>query len=277
MNLGLIGNVTKKIIQLSVKNSPAILTGVAVCGVVATAASTAKAVVESRDYITAHDMDEELKVERFEHNGTDYDHYVYYRQRTFVEKAKLTWRIWVAPVFIGGTTIACILGANHISTKRNVALAAAYSMSEEAAREFRDKVANTIGEKKVNKIDNEIMQDHISASPTIEDNVTYTNLGEQLMYDDFSGRYFRAGQLEVEKRMLMLDKKMARTWSDGKVNDLYELIGLSPIDIGEDYGWPFDNTTDEPNVIVRFYPTWNSNHEPCIGMKMDTVLLKIGG
>ena len=274
MNLGLIGNTMRKVIQIGVKNSPAILTGIAACGVVATAASTAKAVVESRDYITAHDMDEELKVERYEHNGTDYDHYVYYRQRTFVEKAKLTWRIWITPVFIGGTTIACILGANHISTKRNVALAAAYSMSEEAAREFRDKVANTIGEKKVNKIDNEIMQDHVSANPTIEDNVTYTNLGEQLMYDKFSGRYFRGGQLEVEKRMLMLDKKMARTWSDGLVNDLYELIGLAPIPLGENYGWLFDNTTDEPNVVVKFYPTWNSNHEPCIGMDMDVIKIR---
>lgn len=275
--LGIIGNVTKKIVEFGVKNSTTILTVTAVTGVGATAVATGKAVIEARDTIKAHEMDEELRCEKIEQvDGVEKNHLVYYRERTKWEKVKLTWKSFVLPVFLGGTTITCIIGSNHISTKRNLALAAAYSMSEEAAKEFRDKVADTIGEKKVDKIEHAIAQDHMEKTPVPDDDhMIYTQHGEQLMFDAWTGRYFRGGQNEVDKKVNMLNKRMSRTKEASTVNDLYELLGIPPVPAGEDWGWNYQYETDDGDVTVHYYPAVSSKGEPCIEVRINPEFLHI--
>ena len=277
MNLGLIGNVIKKVGELAVQNSPTILTACAVGGTVWTGVTAADAAIKARDIIKAHEMDEELKCERIQQvDGVVTDHLVYYRERTFSEKAMLTWKIWARPIFIGGTTIACIVSSNRISTSRNLALAAAYSMSEESAREFRNKVAETVGEKKLKKIDNEIVQDHIENAGSSEVvDIVHTVYGEQLMFDDWSKRYFRSRQNEVEKRVNMLNKRMTNKLCNATVNDFYELIGLPPIDAGEYWGWIYDHMNDEPDVTVSFHPAMSPQGEACIGVRIKPELMGV--
>lgn len=275
--LGLIGSVTKKIIEFGVRNSTTILTATAVAGVGATAVATGKAVIEARDTIKAHEMDEELKCERIEQvKGVETSHIVYYRERTNWEKVKLTWKSFVLPVFLGGTTIGCIIGSNHISTRRNLALAAAYSMSEEAAKEFRDKVAETIGEKKVDKIEHAIAQDHMEKMPVPDDDhMIYTQHGEQLMFDAWTGRYFRSGQNEVDKCVNMLNKRACRKKEGIKVNDFYEILGIPIVPAGEDWGWSYKLDSDDADVTVHYYPAVSSKGEPCIEVRINPELLHV--
>ena len=265
--LGLIGSVAKKVMEFSVTHSTEILTICAVGGTIGTAVATGEAVMRAHDMIQAHEMDEELKCERIEQvDGVVSEHIVYYRERTNFEKLKLTWKVWVTPVFLGSSTIACIIGSNHISNKRNLALAAAYSMSEETAKEFRNKVAESMGEKKVKKIDNEIVQDHIESTEV--NDVIHTVYGEQLMYDDWSRRYFRSGQNEVEKRVNMLNKRMTTRLCDSCVNDLYELLGIPPIEPGYKFGWKFHMDDENPDVTVSFHPAMSPQGEACIGVRI---------
>lgn len=278
MNLGLIGSVTKKLIEFGTRNSATILTVCAVGGVVGTACTTGKSVIAAQDMIKAHDMDDELRMERIEKKEGEPDkHLVYYRERTLKEKAFLTWKIFVPPVALGSATIVCIIGSHSISSKRNLALAAAYSMSEEAAKEFRDKVADTIGEKKTEKIENAVMQDKINANPVPDDEyIVHTPYGEQLMYDEWSGRYFRSGQNEVDKKVNMLNKRMVSKKCSSKVNDLYELLGIPEIPIGNDFGWYYDQDWEEGDVTVHYYPAMSSKGEPCIGVRLNPRLLHLG-
>ena len=277
--LGIIGNVTRKIVEFGVKNSTTILTVTAVVGVGATAVSTGKAVIEARDTIKAHEMDEELKCERIEQvDGVETSHLVYYRERTKWEKVRLTWKSFILPIFLGGTTIACIVGSNTISTRRNLALAAAYSMSEEAAKEFRDKVAETIGDRKVDKIDHAIAQDHMEKTPVPEeDYIIHTGNGGQLCYDWWSGRYFRSSQTEIEKREVMLNKRIARTKDKVKVNDFYELLGLPTLPLGEEFGWKYDPTFDNGDVTIHFkkLPSSSNTGEPCLEVRINPELLHV--
>ena len=273
--IGLIGSMTKKLVEFGIKNSPTILTICAAGGTIGTAAATGKAVMESSNIIKAHEMDEELKCERIEQvDGVVSNHLVYYRERTAVEKVRLVWKVWVPPVFLGTTTLACIFGSNSINTKRNLALAAAYSMSEETAREFRSKVAETIGEKKLNKIDDEIVRDHIEKTEANEIyDVTHTPYGEQLMYDVWSDRYFRSGQNEVEKRVNMLCKRMIYRRCDITLNDYYELLGLNFIGDGDYWGWKIKPDEEEQDIKVTFHPAISPHGEACIGVRIEPELL----
>lgn len=275
MNLGIVGNVVRKVGTFAVKNSPAILTMGAAVGVVTTAVLTGKAVLEARDTVQAHEMDEELKCERIEQiNGVMGDTLVYYRERTFKEKAILTWKSFVPPVLTGGITIACIFGAHHIDNKRQVALAAAYSMSEEAAKEFRDKVKETIGEKKVDKIDHEIAQDHINKAEYDESTVALTGDGDQLMYDWWSQRYFKSSRTMIEKKVISLQKRMLSYRKNITMNEFYKEIGLSALPIGDDFGFKY-STDEDDDLYVSYYPIFGPNQEPCTEIMVNPEILCI--
>lgn len=269
MKVGVITKVIRPIGEHIVNNSTHILTAIAVAGTIGTAVEAAKSTIEARDMIKAHEMDDELLVEKTEITVKDGEEIVknvsYYRCRTWKEKVALTWRCYVVTCFMGTATICCIIGANSISTKRNAALAAAYSLSEEARREFRDKVVENIGEKKVEKIDNEIIQDKLDRHPMPdEDCITRTGLGDQIMYDEFCGRYFKASRTMVERQINYLQKVLNNNKDYVTVNDFYELLNLEYPPMGNKFGWRY---TDDPNVAdvadnIKFTPAYDNEKRP---------------
>lgn len=277
MNLGVIGKATGKFANIVSKNSTTILTIFAVGGVVATGVSAAKDTIKARDVIKAHEMDEELKTEQYESvPGEEMTGpIVFFRDRTRWEKVKLAWRCYIRTILIGSGTILCIVGAHSIDTKRRVALAAAYSLSEEAAKEFRDKVTETIGENKVKKIDTEIAQDHATKTPFLEENITHTGKGEEIMFDSWSGRYFKSSRTQVERDILALNKEMMESQDSKSVNDYYEAIGLPylPNAVGEYFGWNFDIGNKAEDITVDFRPVFTPKQEPCTALVIKPELL----
>lgn len=276
MSIGIVGSATKKIGSFMIKNSPTILTGTAVAGTVLTAVFAGKAVIKAQDVVKAHEMDEELRCERIEQvNGVETDHIVYYRERTLWEKTKLTWKCFAPPVVMGIATISCICGANTVHTKRNIALATAYNISEEVAREFKEKVRDTIGEKKLDKINHDIAQDHVNKAKYDEKTVTYTGDGDQLMYDWWSQRYFKSSRTMVEKKVLILKKRMLDTRRPITMNDFYKEIGLTSMPIGDDFGFTYNRREDSQDLDVSYYPIFGPEQEPCTEVMMNPELLHV--
>ena len=103
---------------------------------------------------------------------------------------KLTWKVFIPPILMGATSIACIIGANSINTSRNAALAALYSLSETAFREYKNKVIEEIGRNKELKIRDDITKDQINNNPMRDRTVIITGNGDVLCYDKLSDRYF---------------------------------------------------------------------------------------
>lgn len=279
MNLGIVGNALKKVTRVVSKNSPTILTGLAVGGVVATGIMAVKGDRKAQDMKVAHEMDSELLVEGqaiFDEDGVTEQKPCRFRERTTAETIKLTWRCYVPAGLMGMATICCIVGANTINVKRNVALATAYSLSEEAAKEFKDKVKETVGEKKVQKMENEIMQEKVNNNPApADENICYTGKGDQLMYDAWSGRYFKSGQMEVEKAVNVLNKMMIAKKQSVSMNEYYEMIGLPLLSnaVGDEFGWNFHQFNEGEDITVDFYPVFSNDQTPCIGVKFEPELL----
>ena len=102
------------------KHSPAILTGVAVVGVVTTTVMAAKAAQRSKTIVDQYvDQDAEQPVETPD----------------ILTKAKLTWKIWLPTVSSGAMTITAIVMANRIQSKRLALAIGAYSLAEAALNE----------------------------------------------------------------------------------------------------------------------------------------------
>lgn len=276
MSLGIVGNAARKIGTFVTKNSTTILKSGAIVGTILTGISAGKAAITARDVIKAHEMDEELKCERIEQiDGVMGDTLVYYRERTFKEKVLLTWKCFVPPVITGSATIACICGADAVHTRRNIALATAYNISEEAAREFKEKVRETIGEKKLDKINHDIAQDHVNKAEYKESIVTYTGDGDQLFYDWWSQRYFKSSRTMIEKKVLTLKKRMLTTRKAITMNDFYKELGLTSLPIGDDFGFKYSYELDEDELDVTYYPIFGPDQEPCTELMVNPELLNV--
>ena len=64
------------------------------------------------------------------------------------EIAESVWKEYVPVVALGTASVVCIIGSVHISTRRLAVMTAAYAMSEDSFKEYKDKVKEFIGEKK---------------------------------------------------------------------------------------------------------------------------------
>lgn len=216
------------------KNSPHILTGLGVAGLVSTAVASGKAAVCAHDVLGRYD-NPDLK-----------------------DKVKLTWRYFIPPVIIGGTSIACIIGANSVNHRRNLALATLYSISENTLNELKDKMAENLRPKDLNRIQEEMAEKKIIENPSKDGQIIITGKGDMLCYDVLSGRYFKNDIETLRRAMNDINKDVIdRMWVP--LNDFYFLIGLEPIKIGEDIGWNTDHMAD-----FVFTSKLTDDGQPCI-------------
>lgn len=201
------------------KHSPEILTGIGIAGMVTTVILAVKATPKAMYLI------EQASYE----NDSDF---------TKIEIVKIAWKPYIPAAVMAICSISCIIGASSVNTRRNAALATAYTISETALKEYKNKVIETIGEKKEKCIRDSIAQDKVSNDPVTKKEIVITKSGDTLCYDVMSGRYFKS-DMETLKRVE--NELNRRLLEEGSVclNDLYDLIGgdMDTIRIGEDLGW----------------------------------------
>lgn len=205
----------------TIRSSPIILTGVGVSGVVTTAILAVRATPKALYLIDHENMD------------LDYDGEP---PLTNLEKAKLTWKLYLPAIISGGLTIACIISANNIHLRRNAALVGLYTLTETSLREYQDKVVELVGKNKELKIREGVAEDKLKKNPVEGKQVIITGNGETLFFDSLSGRYFKSDMEAIRKTVNdfneLLLGEMYQT-----LNEWYDLLGLEEVEMGKDTGW----------------------------------------
>lgn len=233
------------------KNSPTILTGLAVCGLVTTVIFAVRATPRAMDLIYADS--------RHEHDG---DPYAYSNK----EAVKSAWKFYIPAAAMGTVTIACIISSNSINQRRNAALATVYGLTETAFREYKEKVVETIGKNKELKVRDDICADHVAQNPVGRNEVIITGKGNVLCMDSLSGRYFRSDIDKVRKSINSLNEEMLGNigmWIS--VNDLYDEIGLAHTSQGDMMGWDLDQGT----IRISYSSQLTEDEEPCLVLNYD--------
>lgn len=225
-----------------VKHSPGILTGIGVSGMVVTTVLAVSATPKALKLI------EQKK--REEHK----------EKLTPVEVVKTCWKPYVPAAITGVTSMTCIFSACSINARRNAAIATAYKLSETALIEYRDKVVQTVGEKKEQLIRDEIAKDHITANPVSQNNIIVTGKGSSRCYDVISGRYFESDIDRIKRAENELNKKLLHE-DYVSLNEFYDELGLEHIyPIGDDIGWNIDGGM----VDINFSSHIAEDGQPCI-------------
>lgn len=233
------------------KNSPYILTGLGCAGVVSTAVMTGKAAVKAHDKI--NEVRSEVE-EKYECETIDPD---------FKTKVELTWKYFIPPVIVCVTSVACIIGAQSVNTRRHAALASLYTLTDQTLRDYQDKVVETIGKNKSQKIHDDIAQDILDEHPIDPKHVIKTSYGDSLCFDVHSGRYFTHSMETLRRIQNDFNHELIGTmWMS--LNDLYYLMGLESIKLGDELGWTADELLE-----FDFTSKIASDGTPCLVIDYD--------
>lgn len=232
--------------QMSIsKHSPEILTGIGIAGMVTTAVLAVKATPKALKII-----------ESMEHIDSETKTVV---TPTKIECVKATWKCYIPAAVTGVTSVACLIGASSVNVRRNAALATAYSLSETALREYKEKVVETIGDKKEKVVREAIDKDHVEKNPVSKSEVIITEKGNTLCYDTLSGRYFKSDIDKIKKAVNELNRTMLNDMYVS-LNEFYDELGLDNISLGYELGWNIDNGL----IDIDFSSQLAEDGTPCV-------------
>jgi hypothetical protein len=247
--------IAKNLAGVISKNSPTILTGAAVVGLITSVALAIKATPLAIDLI------EEEKQKRLEETPNGEEPVLL----TTVDVIKLTWRCYIPTVGMLLATGACIIGANSINQKRYSALAAAYAFTETAFGEYKSKVTETLGKNKEQKLRDEIDADRIKENPPSTNEVIFTGKGEILCYEPMTKRYFKSDHETLRRIMNDLNDELFRS-GFVSLNDMFWAIGIPTIKHYDGIGW--DPTT---TGLIRYYISTHLSEDgqPCLVISFE--------
>lgn len=221
-----ITNIIKGIKASISRHSPEILTGIGIAGMITTTILAVKATPKAIKLIEAE--------KQAKHVDT----------LSPVDTVKTVWKCYIPAAMTGVSSIACLIGSNAINAKRNAALTTVYTLSEMARNEYKEKVIETIGEKKERTIKEKVDAERIKKDPVSKKEVIITEKGTTLCYDHVFGRYFKSDIDIINRAMNKINREIVINMY-ASLNDFYAELGLSPVEMGYDLGWNIDDGTIE--------------------------------
>lgn len=223
------------------KHSPEILIGFGIAGMLTTTILAVRATPKALQLID--EKKKELNKDKL----------------TAGETVKAAWKCYIPPVVTAAASTACLIGSCKVSNKRNAVLATAYKIAENAHQEYRQKVVETIGEKKEEVINQKVAQEKLNKDPVNSKEVIITDRGNMLCYDSISGRYFKTDIDKVKRAVNEINRRMTYNMYVS-LNEFYTEIGLKTTDIGEDLGWNLDKGL----IKINYSSALTEHDEPCL-------------
>lgn len=253
-----ISNVIKSIRNTTIEHSPEILIGVGIAGMVSTTIMAVKATPKALDLIERRKKQLNNEAMLIAKNQGD-EVFSQVTKLEILELIKTTWKCYVPAMITCSISIACIIGANTVNSKRNAALATAYTLSESTLKEYQKKVVETIGEKKEQVVRDAVAKERVEKNPPKNNEVIITRNGDTLCLDSVSGRYFKSDIDKLKKSENILNRRLIDEMYIS-LNEFYYEIGLPAVKIGDDIGWNVDNGL----ISLNFSSQLSEDDTPCL-------------
>lgn len=245
MNLARLAKKTEKLLA---DNSPAILTAIGAAGVLTTAYLTGKATFKAAQILESH---KNFYPDRGLNNK---------------EKFELIWKLYIPAAGVGALTITSIICANRVSTRRAAAMAAAFSISEKAFDEYKEKVVEKIGEKKEEAVRAEINQNRVSRDNP--DRVIVAGDGKVICKDTWSGRYWSCDMETIKKAQNDTNHDVLN-YGYCSLTEFYGRVGLEGTKESDNVGWNNDNLLE-----VFFTTALSDRQEPVLVMDFSVAPIR---
>lgn len=232
-----------KTTQTIKSNSPEILTALGVSGVVTTSYLVAKASFRAARVIEQSESQ----------GGTHSD-----PKERFKERTKLVWKLYIPAGLSGAATCACVLGASRAGARRTAAAVTAYTLTERAFSDYKDKVVETIGDHKEQRVRDELAQEKVLKNPEGSNQVLIAGSGKVLCCEGYTGRYFQSTMEDLRRAQNDVNAR-AIGGLYVTLSYFYDLLNLKHTSISGNVGW--DSTRQ---MELDFHATLTEQGEPCM-------------
>ena len=210
------------------KHSPEILTSLGIAGTITTTILAVKATPKALELI--EDKKEELGI-----CGTE--------KMSTVDTVKAAWKCYIPASITAVTSVACLIGASSVNAKRNAALMTAYNLSATALSDYKEKVLETVGEKKEQIIRNKVAEERVNKEPVNPSTIIVSGHGNTRCFDTITKRRFISDIESIKRIVNELNRRMVNGEDYISLNEFYYELGLDEVSIGNELGW---------NVVTGF-------------------------
>ena len=227
------------------KHSPEILTGLGIAGMITSTVLAVKATPKALELVKE-------RKEELDYEETD--------KLPVAETVKAAWKCYIPAAVTGATSVVCLIGASSVNLRRNAALTAAYNLSATALAEYKDKVIETVGEKKEREIRDKVAEERINKNPANQSAIIVTGNGNTRCFDTITKRRFVSDIETMNKIVNELNKRMINGEDYLSLNEFYYEIGLDSCLVGDELGW----NVRENLIELDYSAQIDTDGVPCI-------------
>jgi hypothetical protein len=248
------GNFARRLGQMAAENSPVLLTAVGVTGTLATAYLTGKGAFKAKfilDDVAAEKSFEYSKnlaeagvpdVSLRDYTPEQKAAYDEAHSLTFQEMWNATWKCYIPAAGVAALTVASIICANRIGTRRAAAMASAYAVAEKGFEEYRKKVADKIGKPKEREVRDEVAAERVRKNHRTASNGSRKKVpvgDDKNCYDTFSDRRFFGTANQIEAAVNTFNQQILH---DGfaTLSEFYHLLDMQDTGYSDMMGWNSD-------------------------------------
>jgi hypothetical protein len=226
--------------KLMKKHAPEIMTAIAASGVITAYFSSTASVKASK---VLEDMSPDMPASH---------------------KIKKTWKLYIPAGVSGAVTIGCIIGASKANSRRTAAAVTAYSITEKAFSEYKEKVVEELGKNKEQKLRDEIVENAVKNNPKTQE-VIVLGRGNVLCCELYTGRYFRSDMETLRKCENIINQKINNELYV-TLDEFYNLLSLTYTSHSNEVGWTSDKLLE-----LQFTSVIAEDGEPCLAFEYNYV------
>ena len=277
------------------KHSPEILIVTGIVGIVTSAVMACKATTKINDILEdtksqvdkVHMVleDESISKEAYSEEDSKKDLAIIYA-KTGLNFVKL----YGPSILLGAVSIASIVTSNNILRKRNIALAAAYTVVDTGFKEYRGRVIERFGEELDKELKYNIKAENVKETFIDEDgsektvdktvemtdpHACYSNYAR--FYDDGCKGWTKDPELNLVflKQMQQYANDRLRARGHLFLNEVYDMLGIPHSSAGQIVGWIYDedNPVGDNYVDFGIYDTYKEKSRDFVNGYERVILL----
>ena len=256
------------------KHSPEILIVTGVVGIVTSTVLACKATMKVNDILeeskeTIDKIHDSANKGLHTSDGEEYTQEVANRDLSIVY-AQTGWKLvklYGPAVAIGVTSIACMLGSNHILRKRNVALAAAFTAVDNSFKQYRGRLIDRFGKDldrelrfgiKAKEVEETVVDENGNEKTVTK---TVNVVDPNITHDIYSvvwceGNTGWTKNAELNKVFLLKQQNYAndklRMNHFVSLNEVYKMLGINPTSYGQLAGWIYTEDSSIGDNFIDF-------------------------
>ena len=163
-----------------------------------------------------------------------------------IDVVRASWKHYIPTIIFFACSTICLISGNRVSAKRNAAIAAACTIAEETARQYKEALAETVEPEIKEKIEEKVAEKKLEAHDSKKDPIYIPDDSDkELCYDPWSDKIFRTTKNELDAAINTINADMLKDGYAGTacLNDFYDLLSdpvMGNTKSGDILGWSVD-------------------------------------